>query len=128
MAEQEFRQPTPEELAILDKLLAADFPGAAELRQQVAGLKVKKVDENGSLHLHVSTSVFGQVVHRVPVEASYSAAKSEDPFAPRVHFLLHVLGGALNELEIYSDDNSPLDRLPDARELAVETFAAAESE
>jgi hypothetical protein len=128
MPEQEFRKPTPEELAILNKLLEADFPGAKELRQQVDGLVVKKVDDNGSLHLHVSTEVFGQVTHSVPVEGSYSKTKSTDPFEPRVHFLLHVLGGVLNELEIYTDDDSPLDRLPAARDLEIETFAAAESE
>jgi ketosteroid isomerase-like protein len=128
MEEKEFRKPTTEELAILNKLLEADFAGAKELRQQVDGLVVKKVDENGSLRLHVSTEVFGQVTHSVPVEGSYSKTKSTDPFEPRVHFLLHVLAGALNELEIYTDDDSPLEHLPNAGALEVETYPAAESE
>jgi len=120
MEEKEFRKPTAQELAILNKLLQADFPGAKELRLQLNDLVVRKIDEEGSLSLHVSATVFGEVFQRVPIEAHYSQQGSTDPFAPQVRFLVHVLGGVLNELEIYSDDGSPITRLPDASELVVD--------
>jgi hypothetical protein len=120
--EKEFRKPTAEELGILNRLLEENFPGVDELRQQLAGLLVKRVDDEGSLSLHVSTSVFAEVSGRIPVEANYSQEKSSDPFAPQVHILLHVLGGLMHELEFYSDDDSPIVGLPNPRELQMTVY------
>ena len=48
MKEQRFRSPSKNERQILAKLLELPFRGRAELVQQMEGLRVKQIDEDGS--------------------------------------------------------------------------------
>jgi hypothetical protein len=55
-----------------------------------------------------------EVVRRIPVEAEF-----DDQDGVGVHVLLHVLDGYLNELEIYREDSSPLQREPDPEDFRL---------
>jgi hypothetical protein len=113
--------------AILDRLLTANFPGVELLRLQVPSLKVRQIDDDGSLELKVEHEIPANVTTRVPVEASYSDTGDVDPFAPRVHILLHVIGGLMKELEFYKSDGTEIRRPPEPEELVIETNEAWES-
>jgi hypothetical protein len=105
--ELDFRKPTNEERALLERLLEAEFPGRDQLAPMVRNLLVRTIDEDGGLELRSEVSGEAPVVKRIPVEAE---AKDDDGF--RVHALLHVVGGRPVELEIYKDDGSTVKRMP----------------
>jgi hypothetical protein len=79
-------------------LLEEDFPGRDALREQVADLRVRPLDAEGSLQLRAS-GPRAEVKERVPVEAML-----EDVDSVAIHVILHVVDGLMNELEIYKDD------------------------
>lgn len=116
----DFREPTRRELDILEKLLQGSFEGVEVLRKQVQAIKVRQIDEDGSLLLRTEFKVSAPGSQRIPVEASYSDSFNSDPLAPRVRVLLHVVNGLLNELEIYKDDGSQILKSPEADFLTVE--------
>lgn len=60
------------------------------------------------------------VLQRVPVEA-----QSKDADGMDIHFLLHVVGGFLRELEIFREDSEPIKELPRADTLVVLAFRPA---
>ncbi|MDP3541865.1 MAG: hypothetical protein Q8T11_05285 [Elusimicrobiota bacterium] len=60
------------------------------------------------------------VLQRVPVEA-----ESKDADGMGLHFLLHVVGGFLRELEIFREDSEPIKGLPQADALVVQAFRPA---
>lgn len=96
---------SPAENRLLGQLLAVDFPGVAELREQARALTAKPLDLNGSVRLAVSTAEPAQVKRRIPVEGTYI-----DHDGVRVNVLLHVVDGYLDELEIYRDDSASVQR------------------
>ena len=111
------RRPTSAERSLLARLLAADFPGARELRQQAATLRVVKALADGTLDLHVDAGApRADVPSRVPVEADY-----DDEDGVPVSLLLHVLDGMLAELEVVKADGSPVARPPALAQLNVTT-------
>lgn len=87
------------EAAVLRTLLSQPFDGRVELAEQVAGLRVGALDEQGSLRLRTSGGSLSAGAYRVPVEASYT-----DADGVVAHVLLHVLNGRLHELEVYRED------------------------
>lgn len=106
----EFRDVRPDEADLLRALMSEDFPGRPELDAQLEDVIVKQIDDNGSLCLRTSVAEPAPVERRIPVEASY-----EDADGIRVHLLLHVIEGYVDELEVYRDDSasvisSPLGR------------------
>lgn len=105
----ESRTPNDLEAKVLSLLLDQDFPGAPELREQLHGLRVAPVDDDGSLALRPQYgSSNAQVVRRVPVEGHYADRDGE-----RVHVLLHVADGYLHELELFREDGEVvMQRLP----------------
>ena len=114
--EQHFREATPTEAEVMQRLLAADF-----LRQQrgcvkqLVGCRVRIIDDEGSLELELSDAAKPAVVEkRIPVEAD---AVDEDGI--HVHFLLHVVKGFAKELEVYKDDGSPIRRMPSPGDLEI---------
>ncbi len=109
-----FRVPTPWEAAMLDRLAAADFPGREGVAQQVASCTVVTVDRDGSLAIMPSTGAPAAVAKRVPVEAEAMA-----PDGRALHAELHVLRGMVTELDIYSEDGSPVGEPPEPAEWAV---------
>ena len=114
------KPPTKEAIAVLQRLLSSSFPGVEQLREQLKGLLVQPLDQEGSLRLIVQNKCVARVAARVPVEGSYSDSYSLNDFEARVRILLHVLDGELFELEVYKDDGTPILRLPDVSELRIE--------
>jgi hypothetical protein len=105
--ESEFREPTKAERDLLQRLLEAEFPGRDELVTLVQDIRVRPVDEVGSLELRSQRSGTAQVVKRIPVEAE---AVDADGFS--IHALLHVVNGRPVELEIFKDDGSCVKQMP----------------
>ncbi len=113
--EQHFREPTPTEAEVMRRLLAADFPGKEEIGKQLAGCRVRIIDDEGSLELEPSAAARPATVEkRIPVEAD---AVDEDGI--HVHFLLHVVKGFAKELEVYKDDGTPIRRMPSPNDLEI---------
>ena len=98
-------------------LVARDFPGSKELALQIQDCQVRHLDEDGSLEFRVMMPVKASAVkYRVPAEG-----EAEDSDGVTIHFLIHVLDGVLDELEIYKEDNTPIIILP--RIDAIRVFA-----
>jgi hypothetical protein len=114
MAIKKFRRLTPDEGALIGRLLDADFPGREELRAQVAAASVREIDEDGSLEFRVRTAQTASVVRRVPVEA-----EARDADGGNVHVLLHVVDGRVDELEFYKEDGSRIVKRPEPEELRI---------
>ena len=104
-----WRQPTTGEMNLILKLLSADFQGSAALRKQLENCTIQTVDDEGSFQFNTSGACDKAFVKgRVPVEAEYLDQETDDPLAPKVRLLLHVVDGYLKELEIYKDDGQPI--------------------
>jgi hypothetical protein len=114
-AELNFREPTPTEKELLQRLLEADFEGKTELSSQLQRFRVRQIDTEGSLEIDPGTNVDkAPVKKRIPVEA-----EGADEDGTHVHVLLHVVNGVVKELEIYKDDGSPIIQLPSSRDLKL---------
>jgi hypothetical protein len=93
----------PQEPAVLDHLLAIDFPGRDGLAEQIRTALVRRIDDEGSLRFRVEDAP-AAVAARVPVEGRYQ--DGDGPGGPGVNLLLHVVGGRLHELEVFKDDGA----------------------
>lgn len=111
---KDFRPPTASEVSYLHRLLEPDFEGAPELREQLDHATCRRLDENGSLVFRIEESAKANVGSRVPTEGFASDA---DGIA--IHFLLHVLDGRIEELEIYKEDCSKVLEMPRAEALEL---------
>jgi hypothetical protein len=111
--EQGFRPITVAEKAILEKLLQVNFPGHDELAQQLADLKAKQIDAQGSLRFLVAGGASASISRGVAVEARYSDLDTKGEAGVHVNVLLHVADGKLSILGIYKDDGSRILRAPD---------------
>ena len=108
---------TAGERAILDRLLGANFPGAEQLRGQASNARVTRTEEGATpvfLFAVLDSLPVAETQRRIPVEAQ---AKDSDGVV--IHFLIHVVGGRLQELETYREDGLAIKHLPDARELDI---------
>lgn len=97
------------ERAILEVMLAEDFPGAAELRQQLDAVVVSGVCGCGcpSVNLEVRGDVpVAEVTSRTPINADVEG----DPGGGMIVF---VDDGLLSCLEYYGVDDSPPAAFPD---------------
>jgi hypothetical protein len=114
--EEQFRPPTAAEAEIIQRLVAADFPGKKEIANQLRNYQVRRIDDEGSLKLGLTGDApAAKIEKRIPVEA-----EAPDSDGIHVHFLLHVSDDRFaTELEIYKDDGTPIKRLPRADELEV---------
>lgn len=98
----------PAEVAVLDLLLANDFPGRSELAAQARSALASRIDHEGSLRFQVDGPQ-AEVRGRVPVEGHYhDDGSGPGPHRPAVNLLLHVVEGRLHELEVYKDDGSAI--------------------
>jgi hypothetical protein len=105
--ESEFREPTHQEQALLNRLLEAEFPGREELAPLLRQVLVKTVDKEGCLELQSQAEGRARVVKRVPVEAE---AKDEDGVV--IHMELHVVEGRPVALDFYREDSEAVKRIP----------------
>jgi len=103
------------EREVMQRLLAADFPGREELAKQLAECRVRIIDDECSLEFELGAGAKPAMVRqRIPVEAE---AVDEDGIC--VHILLHVVKGFAKELEVYKDNGSPIKQMPSASDLKV---------
>jgi hypothetical protein len=109
-----FRPLHDEEKHVLNSLFSVDFPGRDALVEQASTAPVRQIDENGSLQFASVSGPRAQLVRRIPVEAEV-----EDADSVTVHVLLHVLEGALSELEIFREDSGLLKRALDPMEFRL---------
>ena len=105
--EEQFREPTSLERALLQRLLEAEFPGREQLAPMVQDMLVRRIDETGSLELKSQINGTAAVVKRIPVEA-----EAKDGDGVTIHVLLHIVEGRPVELEIFKDDSSAVMRMP----------------
>jgi hypothetical protein len=105
---------------MLERLVEADFPGKGELKSMLGEIKARTIDEDGSVELRSDIEGMARVVKRVPVEAE---AKDSDGFT--IHVLLHVVDGRPDELEIYKDDGSMIQCMPDPSAFEVTVLPPA---
>lgn len=119
MKEEEFRQSTEREQKVLAKLLELPFEGCTELRQQLDGLRVKRIDENGSLNFEVTSETRAPYERGLAVEATCPDVDSQNLSDPKIHLLLHLREGKMWMLEIYKDDSSRVKRDPDPKDFQL---------
>jgi hypothetical protein len=105
--ESEFREPTAQEQALLNRLLEAEFPGRNELEPLLRRVFVKTIDEDGGLELQSQIEGTAPVVKRVPVEA-----EGRDEDGVMIHMELHVVNGRPIELEFYREDTQTVKKIP----------------
>src|SRR5215469_11953114 len=102
-----FREPTPAERALIERLLEAEFPGKLELVHLLKNILVRSIDSDGGIEINSQSEGKASVVKRVPVEAE---GKDEDGTV--IHMLLHVVDGRPTELEFFREDGTTVKRLP----------------
>ena len=95
-------------------LLAAPFSGRDDLLAQVENATARSVDEDGSIRLKCLPARKASVRSRIPVEGD-----AEDTDGIVIHYLLHVVDGAIDELEVYKDDSSRVLRQAEPEEVRV---------
>jgi len=115
-----FRSPSDDERALLSRLLEPTFPGRDDISRILAGVKVRTIDEQGSLQLHSDVPGMLTGIKAIPVEAE---ANDVDGYA--IHVLLHVVHGRPDELEIYKDDSSAIQQMPSPSAFEVIVLPAA---
>lgn len=112
------RQPTPDEQAVLDRLLESPFPGSEQIGVQLAHARVTTIEEYsdnyGSVEFEIEDPIPAAVLHRVPV-MGYAYDSDRVP----IEFLLHVVDGIVTELEIVKMDGGPIIRRPLATDLRI---------
>lgn len=114
MKEFQFRSPSETELRILQRLLELPFYGCTQLLQQLHGLRVKRLDQDGSLQLEV-TSEARTPYNGLAVEARCPDFGTLYQTDPHINLLLHLRHGKMWMLEIYRDDSLPIKAEPDGR-------------
>lgn len=105
---EDWRALSPQEVAVMGHLLAADFLGRDELAAQARVALVRRIDREGSLSFQVDGPP-AKVRGRVAVEGRYHDDGAEPAVGrPAINLLLHVIEGRLHELEVYKDDGSDI--------------------
>ncbi len=107
MGDSEFLSPTDAERELLRRLMEADFPGRDELASMLDQVRVRTIDELGSLELRTQAGGEAPVAKTIPVEA-----EAQDEDGCLIHVLLHVVDGRPVELEIFKDDGSRVRQMP----------------
>ncbi|EPE97327.1 DUF6984 family protein [Rhizobium grahamii] len=115
-----WRPLTPNERRLVEKLLSREFAGCEALRLQLETARVSAIDKEGSLQFRVSGPP-AAVAFRVPTEGYYFDKSGVD-FRPAVNVLLHIVDGKLHELEVYKDDGSPVELLPEQLDVTALRF------
>ncbi len=109
-----YRQLSTWETRLILRLLEPAFSGQEVLRAQVGEALGRPIDENGSLDLQSGLDTKALVMKRVPSEGS-----ATDRDGTTIHYLLHVVDGAIQELEVYKDDSSKVLEHPEPEAVEV---------
>jgi hypothetical protein len=99
---------------ILRLLLAEAFAGRDDLLLQLEQASAQTIDEDGSISLKCPRAPKASVNARIPVEG-----EARDTDGMVIHYLLHVVDGTMNELEVYKDDSSKILRQAEPENLTV---------
>jgi hypothetical protein len=105
--DDDFRPITPEELAIVRRMLEFIPSGSEMLLDQLSRATVQTVGEYGSIRFHIDG---GEAVSRGDgpvVNASQKDQDTIDNYGPFINFVLFLKDGLLDELQIYKDDGKP---------------------
>lgn len=119
-SEKTYRKLADSEEKLLARLVATEFPGRKEIVEQLRNCLVRGIDREGSLAFQIHTETLAPVEKRIPVEA-----EANDTDGQTIHVLLHVSRGKVAELEIYKEDGSAIDRLPDSSDWKVVVLPTA---
>jgi hypothetical protein len=98
--------------------MSAQFDGRDAISSQLETVRVRDLDSDGGLALNASGAP-APVATRIPVELNYT-----DPDGMRVHVLLHVVRGFVDELEIFREDSAPVRSRPTAGAVSIEVNPA----
>jgi hypothetical protein len=93
---------------LIEALLLEDVPEHEVIARQLSSALVDPIDQNGSLKFTVQSDEKANVKSRVPVEA-----EAEDVDGVTIYILLHIVGGVINELEIFKPDLSQVIKMPE---------------
>src|ERR1700674_3863976 len=102
-AEIEFRDLSPNERKMLDRMLSIPFPGRAELLEQARHASARRVGPEPGIEFQVTPTAKAQVHWRVPVEG-----ETIDTDGVPILILLHIVDGMINELEFFKGDLSEI--------------------
>lgn len=105
---------------VLSRLLSAEFQGSQTLRIQASKVKVTEECKDCltiGLEVPQDNSLRADVRWTIPVEA-----EGLDLDSVNIHFLLHVVDGFLDELEIFREDLSKVVQLPQPDQLVITTL------
>jgi uncharacterized protein DUF6984 len=105
--EMGFRKLDTHEIALLEKLLAHEFPGRDALRVQLALVAARRINENGTLELSYEGGDLAETFLGCPTEG-----RCEDIDGGRIAVLLHVKNGRMRLLEIFKEDGSEILKPP----------------
>lgn len=114
------RDLTQPERDILERLLSAEFQGREDLKIQIGKVKVsKECTSCASIVFSLEPGNFkkADVQWRIPVEA-----EGTDKDGIKIHFMLHVVDGVIDELEIIKEDFSNILQLPSPESLEIFTL------
>jgi hypothetical protein len=103
-----FRSPSADERKLISELTAAEFPGRAEVIEQLDQCVVRLIDEDGSLEICLLYPIVAPVLHRIPTELY-----GPDVDGVQISVLLHVVDGLCREIEIYKVDGTTIRRMPE---------------
>jgi hypothetical protein len=112
--DDDWRELSEYESAILTRLLEIEFQGRNEIQSQLAGCVVRQICGLGTIRFKVKSGSLAKVNWFIPVEAT---ACDSDGYL--IHYLLHVENGRIAELEIYTDTTFDIKRIPKPDELFV---------
>jgi hypothetical protein len=105
--ETSFRQLATNEISLLQKLLAREFPGRDALRRQLPSVTARQVDERGCLELSYEGDGLAETELGCPTEGT-----CEDIDGGLIAVMLHVKNGRMRLLEIFKPDGSDTLRSP----------------
>jgi len=111
---EQHRPQTARERELFGRLLGRTFPGRDELKVQLDDAVVRSIDKNGGLEIRVLHGPNAGVSRRVAVEAECA-----DGDGIKIHYLLHVVDGIAQELEVYKEDGSQVISTPPISTLEV---------
>ena len=108
---------TSEEAGILDRLLSVDFQGREELLRQAQSVRVsEECKDCRSIKLIVDNLLenIATLKRRIPIEA-----EAIDRDNVKIHVLLHVVHGFMDEIEIYREDLQNIAEMPKPNSLEL---------
>ena len=108
---------TPEELGIVNRLLSVEFQGREELLRQAQSIRVsEECKDCRSITILVDNLLenTATVKRRIPIEA-----EAVDIDGAKIHILLHVVHGYIDEIEIYREDLQSVKEIPKPNSLEL---------